>query len=168
MCSPPSWRDASLATVKASVADRVELEPVNVLDLCALGNTIVFMCHSTHSDELTGKKASPMSPVLEFSEEDLASAPKVPMNVFKNGVDHAAIARTSVAVSASHRGAPICSGFFKLSIRATPKLHANYTSYVMAAKLRITTKGVTFTTRTTRATVTIANYVALRSRPRFC
>ncbi|KAF8194782.1 hypothetical protein K438DRAFT_1761078 [Mycena galopus ATCC 62051] len=105
-----------------AVADRVELEPVNVLDLCALGNTIVFMCHSTHSDELTGKKASPMSPVLEFSEEDLASAPKVPMNVFKNGVDHAAIARTSVAVSASHSGAPICSGFFKLSI---PRLFVN-------------------------------------------
>ncbi|KAF7343257.1 hypothetical protein MVEN_01757500 [Mycena venus] len=58
---------------------------------------------SHHSDEpATYKKAAPTSPVLELSEEEIAAARKVRMNAFKNGgVDLAAIARTSAAVSGS-------------------------------------------------------------------
>ncbi|KAJ7243585.1 hypothetical protein B0H12DRAFT_1130473 [Mycena haematopus] len=58
---------------------------------------------SGHSDEPASlAKKSPASPVLELSEEDIASARKVRMNAFKNGgVDLAAIARTSAAVSGS-------------------------------------------------------------------
>ncbi|KAJ7802531.1 hypothetical protein B0H14DRAFT_2732641 [Mycena olivaceomarginata] len=41
---------------------------------------------SSHSDETTSyKKAGVTSPVLELSEEDIASARKVRMNAFKNG-----------------------------------------------------------------------------------
>ncbi|KAJ7178198.1 hypothetical protein C8R46DRAFT_1188250 [Mycena filopes] len=56
---------------------------------------------SAHSDEPTGYK-KPSSPVLERSEEELATARKFRMNAFKGeGVDLAAIARTSGAVSGS-------------------------------------------------------------------
>ncbi|KAJ6552241.1 hypothetical protein DFH09DRAFT_1366350 [Mycena vulgaris] len=57
--------------------------------------------HSAHSDEPTSYK-KPASPVLERSEEDIATARKFRMNAFKgDGVDLAAIARTSAAVSGS-------------------------------------------------------------------
>ncbi|KAJ7672390.1 hypothetical protein DFH06DRAFT_1293173 [Mycena polygramma] len=59
--------------------------------------------HSSHSDELApSKKAGPTSPVLELSEEDIATARKLRTHAFKGeGVDLSAIARTSAAVSGS-------------------------------------------------------------------
>ncbi|KAF8189159.1 hypothetical protein K438DRAFT_1593552 [Mycena galopus ATCC 62051] len=75
----------------------------------SLENEVRFLCTTLTWQKLTRRppaarpgKSSPTSPVLELSEEDLASARKVRMNAFKNGgVDLAAIARTSVAVSGS-------------------------------------------------------------------
>ncbi|KAJ7766343.1 hypothetical protein DFH07DRAFT_809649 [Mycena maculata] len=56
---------------------------------------------SGHSDEPTSYK-KPASPVMERSEEEIATARKFRMNAFKGeGVDLAAIARTSAAVSSS-------------------------------------------------------------------
>ncbi|KAJ7450815.1 hypothetical protein FB451DRAFT_1285216 [Mycena latifolia] len=58
--------------------------------------------HSAHSDEVTAPYKKPSSPVLERSEEELATARKIRMNAFKGeGIDLAAIARTSAAVSSS-------------------------------------------------------------------
>ncbi|KAJ7092812.1 hypothetical protein B0H15DRAFT_832563 [Mycena belliarum] len=54
--------------------------------------------HSAHSDDVSVKSSSP---VLQRSEEDLATARKIRMNAFKGeGVDLAAIARTSGALQA--------------------------------------------------------------------
>ncbi|KAJ7337658.1 hypothetical protein DFH08DRAFT_1082812 [Mycena albidolilacea] len=65
---------------------------------------------SSHSDEATSyKKAGATSPVLELSEEDIATARKVRMNAFKNGADLSAIARTSAAVSGSPPKAVLAS-----------------------------------------------------------
>ncbi|KAJ7507014.1 hypothetical protein B0H11DRAFT_188681 [Mycena galericulata] len=56
---------------------------------------------SGHSDEPTSYK-KPTTPVLERSEEEIATAKKFRTNAFKGeGVDLAAIARTSAAVSGS-------------------------------------------------------------------
>ncbi|KAJ6588107.1 hypothetical protein B0H19DRAFT_1098022 [Mycena capillaripes] len=56
---------------------------------------------SAHSDEPASYKKASSSPVLELSEEDIATARKLRTNAFAAGVDLSAIARTSAAVSGS-------------------------------------------------------------------
>ncbi|KAJ7111429.1 hypothetical protein C8R44DRAFT_799479 [Mycena epipterygia] len=78
------------------------------------------------SDESNSYKSKPASsPVLERSEEELASARKVRTNAFKGeGVDLAAIARTSAAVSTSPPTIPIASDASSLTVPeplATPQ-----------------------------------------------